>query len=270
MKTSNKVKITNLTTWIMIITISLIAVFFIGYIFTTTFDLNVFDSETSEFIFSFIGFSSVLVIFSAILNISLNIGIIADSRIHEIGEDSNSFLNKKFFLIIGLFIFSIITFLFIGDYLTRRHYKQELLNEANDIMTRYSESINKISDALVDTNKVNEIPVILNFLSNQKEKFPSVRLITSDNYDGQLTFLEINSWKLNDELKTPYYGNSFYKCEIEDCEYLKKIFTGKTTQPLLWTKEDDYKLYFPFLKQKKKFVLVFTKYERNGKIGSRK
>ena len=269
MKTSNKIKLANLTTWTMIITISLIAIFFIGFIFTTTFDLNVFDNETSEFIFSFIGFSAVFVICSAILNISLNIGIIADSRIHEIAENQSTILGKKFFLIIGFFIFSIISFLFIGDFLTRKYYKDELVKEANDIMTRYSESINKISVGLVDTSKVNEIPEILNFLSNQKEKFPSVRLITSDKYDGQLTFLEINSWKNNDELKTPYYGNSFYKCEIEDCEYLEKVFSTNTTEPLIWTKENDYKLYFPFLKQKKKFVLVFTKYQRNGKIGSR-
>lgn len=106
------------------------------------------------------------------------------------------------------------------------------------------------------------------FLSNQKEKFPSVRLILSDKFDGQLAYLEITQWENNESLKQPYFGNSFYKCEIQDCDYLEKFFTGKTTETHFWTEENDYKLYFPFDKDNKKFILVFTKYERHGKVGS--
>src|ERR1700753_3942141 len=98
MKTSTKIKLANLTTWTMIVTISFIGIFFIGFVVTNTFNLNVFTSQTSNFIFSFIGFSSVIVLCSAILNVSLNIGIIADSRIQEFTGNDTGMVTKKFLL----------------------------------------------------------------------------------------------------------------------------------------------------------------------------
>ena len=268
MKTTNKIKLANLTTWIMVVTICVIALFFIGFVTTITFDLNVFTGRTSNFIFSFIGFAAVLVTCSAILNISLNIGLIADSKTQDIKDSGKKIISKFFFVIVIGLVISLVAFLFIGDFLTRQNEKNKLINEANDIITRYSESINKISVGLSDTSKVKDIPEILKFLSNQKEKFPSVNLITSDKFDGQLTFIEISSWENEESLKKPFYGNSFYKCEIQDCDYLNMFFNGKTTDTHFWTAENDYKLYFPFDKNKKKFILVFTKYERHGKVGS--
>jgi hypothetical protein len=95
MKISNKIKLANLTTWTMVITISFIALFFIGFVVTNTFDLNVFTSRTSDFIFSFIGFSSVIVVCSAILNISLNISLIADSKAPEQKDRGQVFVTKN-------------------------------------------------------------------------------------------------------------------------------------------------------------------------------
>ena len=141
---------------------------------------------------------------SAILNISLNIGLIADSRTQDIKYVGQSSITKKFFLIVTGLLISLVTFLFLGDFLTRQHEKNKLVSEANDIITRYSESINKISIGLADTSKVKDIPDILKFLSNQKEKFPSVQLITSDKFDGQLTFLLISSCESEESLKNPF------------------------------------------------------------------
>ena len=169
MKTTNKIKLANLTTWIMVITICVIALFFIGFVTTITFDLNVFTKRTSEFIFSFIGFSAVLVVCSAILNVSLNIGLIADSKTQDIKDNGSSLIKKKFaFVVVGLVI-SLVTLLFIGDHLTRRNEKNILVNEANDIITRYSESINKISIGLSDTSKIKEIPDIKISIKSKRE-----------------------------------------------------------------------------------------------------
>src|SRR3972149_9049715 len=101
MNPTNKIKLANLTTWIMLITICIISLFFIGFVTTLTFDLNVFTKQTSEFIYSFIGFSAVLVICSAILNISLNIGLIADSRVQVIKDSGQSFITKRFFIVVA-------------------------------------------------------------------------------------------------------------------------------------------------------------------------
>lgn len=268
MKTSNKIKLAHLTTWTMVVTISFIALFFIGYVVTNTFDLKVFTSRTSNFIFSFIGFSSVIVLCSAILNISLNISLIADSKTQELKDNGTSFVTNKFlFYAVGL-IAIIVSFLFLGDFLTRQKEKNQIVSEANDIITRYQTSIDKISLGLADTSKIGDIPEILKFLSNQKQEFPSVALITNDNYDGQLTFLEINQYSNEKNLKQPFYNNSFYKCQIYDCDYLNNYFTGKTKENHFWTQKNNYNLYFPFESKSKKYILLFTKYERNGRSGS--
>lgn len=268
MKTTNKIKLVNLSTWIMVITISITAIFFIGFVIANTFDLNVFTRRTSSFISSFIGFTAVIVICSAILNISLNISLIADSKLQESKNTEKAIITAKFYwYVLGLILF-MIGFLFTGDYLTRKNEKERLIAEANDIITRYKTSIDKIPTSLADTAKIKQVLDILDFLSNQKQEFPSVSLITSDKFNGQLTFLEISENSDPISLKKPFFDNSFYKCEAHDCEYLENFFTGKTNESHFWTEENEYMLYFPFSKDDKKYILLFTKYQRYGKVGS--
>jgi hypothetical protein len=268
MKTSNKIKLANLTTWTMVITISFIALFFIGFIVSNTFDLNVFTNRTSNFILSFIGFSAVIVLCSAILNISLNISLIADDKIQNSKENGKSLISKKFLsYTIGLIVI-IVSFLFLGDYLTRKNEKEQLFFEANDIIARYESSIDEISLSLSDTSKIADVPKILLFLSHQKLEFPNISIISSDRYDEQLTFLEINEYDNKEDLIKPYYNNSFYKCQAQDCDYLTQFFTGLTNEKHFWTEKNQYELYFPFDRNGKKFILLFSKYKRGGKIGS--
>ena len=252
----------------MVVTILVIAIPFIGFVIANTFDLNVFTKRTSDFMFGFIGFSAVLVLCAAILNISLNIGLIADSKIQEIKIEGSNFVGKKFYLASLIGVISLVLFLFIGDFLTRKNEENKLVDAANYIIETYSESISKIAPSLIDTSKVRQIPEVLKFLSNQKSEFPSVSLLTSGNYDGQLTFLQISQWNSEESLNEPLFGNSFYKCQDYDCEYLQDLFTGKTVDSMFWTEKNDYKLYYPFTDNRIKYVLFFTKYQRHGKIGS--
>ncbi len=268
MKVRNKIKLANFTTWTMVITISIIAFWFIGFIVANTFDLNVFARRTSDFMLGFVGFSAVLVLCSAILNISLNIGLIADSKVQEIKAEGSAIVGKRFYLAALIVIIVLVAFLFIGDFLTRKSEEHKLIDAADYIVETYGESINKIAPALTDTSKVEQIPEILKFLSNQKSEFPSISLLTSGTFDGQLTFLEITHWDSKKNLKEPLFGNSFYKCQEYDCVYLQNLFTGKINKPLFWTEKNDYKLYYPFTKNNTKFILLFMKYERHGKIGS--
>jgi hypothetical protein len=268
MKTKNKVSLVNMTTGIMVVTISIVAIWFIGFVVTSAFDLNVFTRRTSDFLLSFIGFSAVLIFCSAILNISLNIGIIADSRVSAEDNRDVKKLNKNLYLSVLVGIVLFIAFLFLGDFLTRKYEKDKLVDSSDYVIKTYSETFNKIAQGLTDTSRVKNIPESLRFLSNLKSEFPSVDLITSGTYNGQLTFLELtqsDSWK---SLKEPLFGNSFYKCTDFDCKYLTDFFTRKTNDNLFWTKESDYKLYYPFDIKGTRFIIVFSKYERNGKIGS--
>lgn len=253
----------------MIGTIGLIVLWFIGFIVSVTFDLNVFTSRTSEFFFSIIGFAFVLVTCAAILTISLNISLIADSKVQDIKDvESKSILNRKFFYISGFIIFLLIGFLFVGDFLSRQNEKIKLENEANELIGTFEESIEDLTLFIQDTSQIQKIPEFLKVLSNQKEEFPTVTLITADKYNGETVFLEINGWASKSSLKEPYYDNSFYKCSMNDCEYLRKLFESQNIESYFWTEKNDYKYYYPVSKNGKKFVLLFTKFQRNGKFGS--
>lgn len=125
MKTSVKILLTRLSSWTMVITISIIIVFFLGYIVTNTFDLNVFTQRTSNFIYGFIGLAAALIICAAFLNISMNIGLIADSRVHNVKEGVKDVSNSKITLFVLGFIVILVAGLFLGDYWTRQYEKEK-------------------------------------------------------------------------------------------------------------------------------------------------
>ncbi|MBL4586524.1 MAG: hypothetical protein JKX84_05660 [Flavobacteriales bacterium] len=268
MNRKNKIKLAKLTTWAMVSTISAIIIWFLGFLISSTFDLNVFTEKTSDFMSAFVGISVVIVLCSAILNVSLNIGLIADSKIQEDKVLYSTVIDKKVYSSVLIGILFLAAFLFLGDYLTRKNEKDKLLIAAEYIVKTYSVSINKIFIGLADSSHVAEIPKTLTFLSNQKSEFPTVTLITSGTYDGQMTFLEISKWENSESLKEPFFGNSFYKCQDYDCDYLSVFFSGKMDESLFWTEKNDYKLYFPFEENDVRFILLFTKHQRHGKLGS--
>jgi hypothetical protein len=87
-------------------------------------------------------------------------------------------------------------------------------------------------------------------------------------FNGELTFLEINEYDIQRDFKKPFFNGSYYKCQIQDCDYLTNFFTGQKMENHFWTEKNDYKLYFPFDSKGKRYLLLFTKYERQGKFGS--
>ena len=108
----------------------------------------------------------------------------------------------------------------------------------------------------------------MTILSNQKKEFPAVYLIISDRYNSETVFLQISSWSDKDKLKDPYFGNSFYKCDKKKYDYLKSVFERNNKESYFWIKDNNNKFYFPIEKENKRIVLLFSKYERYGKIGS--
>lgn len=268
MKKDLKIKLADLSIAVMTFTIILILFWFIGYILSTTFELNVFAEKTTNFFLVFILAAFSIVICSAFLNISLNISLIADSRIQEIASEEKKKFSHKSYYTFSIIVASLVLFLFLGDILTRENEKDRLIEESKDLVTRYEKSVNEISEAIADTGKLELIPDILKFFSNQKEDFPYVQVITSTFFDGQLTFLTIEPYSSEKLLSQPFYNNSFYKCKTEDSKYLTDFFTKKNSELLFWSKKDEYYLYYPVRNKNNNFILLFSKRTRYGKFGS--
>ncbi len=268
MKTSSKLKITKITTLVMITTILGILVWFIGYLITSTFDLNVFDNKASDLLFATFGGAFILVSCSAILNVSLNISIIAEKNL-VLDESESTSINFKKILLITLAAIIIVTlFLFGGDFLSRRQIKQKFISEGDGIVSHYSETIKKIEESLLSNEDIISIPGDLQFLSKIKSEFPSVIIITSDTYNSELTFLKITQWTSEEDLLLPYYNGSFYSTSNNDFDYLYNVFSNNQFDTYLWYEDNDYNYYIPFENGEKPFVLLFSKYENYGKIGS--
>lgn len=270
MKLKTKTRLANISIWVIVVTIVIIALFFFGFLLSNTFDLKVFTNRTSDFIWTLFGASMVIVICGAFLNISLNIGIIADSKVNDIKDETNntSSFYRKFIAAVLLILIVIGGFLFLGDFLTRQNEKNKLIAECKEIIARYDKSIADISEALTDTSLIGEIPDILKFLSEQKQEFPSIILITSDFYKGQLTFLKITPYMNESDLKKELFGFSFYSCDKNDCSYLKEVFETDKSDYYFWSENNNYKLYYPITRGKRKYILLFSKFDRYGKIGS--
>jgi hypothetical protein len=270
MKLQTKTRLANISIWVIVVTIVIIALFFFGFLISNTFDLKVFANRTSDFIWTLFGASMVIVICGAFLNISLNIGIIADSKANVIknGLSDKSTFNKKFLYVVVLILIVIGGFLFLGDFLTRQNEKNKLITECEETITRYDKSITDISKALTDTALIGEIPDILKFLGEQKQEFPSIILITSDYYKEQLTYLKITPYMNKSDLKKEMFDFSFYPCDKNDCEYLKEVFETEKSDYYFWSAKNNYKLYYPITKGERKYILLFSKFDRYGKIGS--
>ncbi|MCK9311871.1 MAG: hypothetical protein M0P26_06310 [Bacteroidales bacterium] len=270
MELKTKRNLANFSIWVIIITVVIIALFFFGFILTNTFDLKVFANKSADFIFTLFGALLVIVICGAFLNISLNIGIIADAKTKDLKEDIVDIRpNRKRIFVISISLLILIGgFLFIGDSLTRLKEKKVLTKQCKEIILQCDSSITQISKALTDTSLIGDVPEILEYLGNQKEEFPSIELITSDTYKGQLVFLKITTYTYKEDLKKPLYGYSLYASNQYDGDYLRSIFTTDRKDFFFWSKGNDYKLYYPIYKGGKKYVFLFSKSNRYGKIGS--
>lgn len=270
MKLQTKTRLANISIWVIVVTMVIIALFFFGFLISNTFDLKVFANRTSDFIWTLFGASMVIVICGAFLNISLNIGIIADSKVNDIKNEpaGNSTFTKNFLYVVFLILVVIGGFLFLGDFMTRENEKNKLIAECEETISRYDQSIADISKALTDTALISEIPDILKFLGEQKQEFPSIILITSDYYKEQLTYLKITPYMNKSDLKKEMFGFSFYPCDKNDCDYLKEVFETDKSDYFFWSENNNYKLYYPITKGEKKYILLFSKFDRYGKIGS--
>jgi hypothetical protein len=268
MNNATKLKLVKLTVTIILLTIAGILIWFFGLILTLTFDLNVFDKGSMGFMASILGGAFVLAACSALLNLVLNLSIIAEKSVTAEEKNEPSRLNYKSAIIFGGALIITAAFLFIGDHLSRDSFKKKLTSEVHDIIVRYPKSIEKIGTSIQDKKTLHEIPSILSFLSKLKHEFPSVIMITSGSINSEKAFLRITPYTHEDDMLKPAFNNSFYECGKKDCDYLEKIFSGKTNEKYFWNDNDNYFYYIPISSGDKTFILLFSKLQRYGKIGS--
>jgi len=268
MKTGTKARLANLSIWIILVTIGIIILWFIAFILMQVFDLKVFALKSTEFFYLLIFAAFAIVACAAGLNISLNISIVAENMMDKQDKKEKKGYYKKILAWSGAAALLLAAFLFTADFFSRNYEKNRLIAESKEIIGTYQNSLNKIADGLTDRAQLKNLPGILSILSEQKEDFPDVELITAADYDNQAVYLSIKPGTKEEDLQLPYYGNSFYRATREDGWYLDNVFKKNYDGIFFYSKDNGYYLYYPVQVKGRRFILLFFKYNSFGSLSS--
>ncbi|MEZ5148904.1 MAG: hypothetical protein R2759_17985 [Bacteroidales bacterium] len=174
MRLKTKTRLANISIWVIVITLVIITLFFFGYLISDTFNLKVFASNTTDFIWILFAASLVIVICGALLNISLNIGIIADRRTGETDDrlpDRKKF-NLTILLLLLLTMAVIVAFLFFGDYRSRKREEVMIRAAASEMLDRYQKSINELALFSRGQQQGGINPRYIEFSGQSEERIP--------------------------------------------------------------------------------------------------
>ena len=267
-----KIKLSNFCNSVIVFTIALTGIWFIGFFIVQAFDLTVFKQKTSESLFLFLFVVIVIVACCAILSVSLNISIIAQSKINESGEKENAKFGRKAILYIASTILALAVFLFVSNFYSKSRKKSIILEQSNEIVTKNKTVINNIFEGLRDTSKTRTIYNNIKILSSKNEDLPDVKVLLQRKFQGEMVFLELTEYDFDVvNFKKNNYSNLLYTTKKEDKKYLEDVFLKDLKESLFFTKETDYYVYTPMKKNRETIILVFSKdsFGRYGKIGSR-
>jgi len=145
-----------------------------------------------------------------------------------------------------------------------RSQADEVLKSNNSILEETSRLL--ASGRPQDYKRIIEIR---DFLSHQRSDLPELTMIYSGKFADKLAFykLENSGW---DEQKGVYAPTYFECTENLDCDYLTRFFSGEKVDVLqkYTIRNDQFYIYIAFTGKEAGFVLLFSRQNSYGKIGS--
>ncbi|MCX5777288.1 MAG: hypothetical protein NTX32_06665 [Candidatus Firestonebacteria bacterium] len=260
MKVKTKLNIVNVTNWIMLVTFVLIMLWMYVFVVNMTFNFTVLAEKTSTLFHTSIVAAIAMILGAAIINISTNISIIADSK--AVQEEAAPVKSRKaVFLWTVAVIIAVPVFLFFSDKMSKIIHERKIVKEVEDVMARYNKTVLFVTENAEKKEKFKEVSEGVTFLASQNKELDSVSLIVMKIFQGQNSYVYINEWK-NRRDNAPEY----LKCDEKTRKYLDSVFLKNNTTKY-YDKENS-RLYCPVASAGRISVLYFQKYMRYGKIGS--
>lgn len=256
-----------------------IAAFFIVatviFVICASFSLNPFrQTATQLMIYVFTGATCIAFV-SLFLNVATNISLIADAKISEVkSANQNTKSAHKWFIGFAAFCILVGTFVVLSSIWSEKRQLEVVTTTAADVVEQNKEVITSIAGILAqkDNKHFLEISPKLNFIEKQRAGLPDLRLLYQGNFEGRPATYEIESYNYySGPKKDEVYNPKYYSCEKgTDCEYLNDFFAGRINNKLknYQRHKDEYSVYIPVVEGKARFILLFKKYERYGKVGS--
>ena len=275
----NMKKLVKLTNVIGIVSVLLLVYWVFAFILAQVFDLKVFREHISEmFAMSVLGIIALMA-GALMLNIMLNL-----TRIAERNQETAAAGGKKTaWLLLALFPL-LAALLFGGNYLSEQRKQQILLQSAERIVQ--SGDTAALADYRFDLPYILQTADTLKLMDKENTAFRSVSLIAPDTVGGKPVYLAFYSdgdsyrsltdvqavadgftAKEQDRVKTVRKIDHVYTTDPADRAYLQQAFAGREGSRFR-ADGGNYTLYYPYRKNGKTVVLVFSDYQQYGKFGS--
>ena len=272
-------KLVKLTNVIGIVSVLLLVYWVFTFILAQVFGLKVFREHITEmFAMSVLGIIALMA-GALMLNIMLNLTRIAERDQQTQGGGRR----KTVWLLLAVFPL-LAALLFGGDYLSVRRKQQILLQTAERAVQ--SGAAAALADYRFDLPYILQTADTLKLMEKENTAFRSVSLIAPDTISGKPVYLafydEADSYrnladvqpaadgfaaKERDNVKIVRKIDHVYTTDPADREYLQQAFAGREGSRFQ-ADGGNYTLYYPYRKNGKTVVLVFSDYQRYGKFGS--
>lgn len=262
------VKLTNI---VAMVSILLLIYWVFIFVSTEVFGFKIFRENISQtFAMSVMGILALMG-GSLMINVMFNLTRIAQKHNDDAIAKAKP-LSKHLILAFILSFPVILGFLFFGDYTTSKKKENMLIASARSIIESNPEKSDLILRYEFTDAWLSSTAQTLNFFEQTERNFPHVSLLVRDTFDGRSTYLGFNDYQSlkNDqgEVIEPEKRSYLVPTTLEERGYLEKVFDGLTTEHLFSASDGNYKLFYPFSKEGKVVVFMFSDYQRYGKMGS--
>jgi len=232
------------------------------FIVVSALDLKVFrENMTEMFGFSILGIISVLS-GCAVINMMLNLSIIAKSREQAVEARGKGGLRIVSALLIPLA--ALIGLLFVGDKLSSNKKERVFKSTAESIINDNRTQIERLVYTSIDSQYLSESREVIKILEKGDELIPRVSIIFRDTASSQPIYIEINSRVDDDDKKS----DLILQTNPELRKYLASVFDQGQSDPYFRRKESRFSYFYPINLKNKTAVLMFDEYSRYGKFGS--
>ena len=272
MQLDTKIRIARVSLSTLTVVVALFLLGLLVIVLCAGLEINPFrETTTSLLLAAFAGLVGLAVVL-VLLNVTVNISLIADARIAELRMEPQRGWAKQW--LIGYFAIAVVLVGIVlgGTYLSKNRYLNVIQAQADEVLKDNRNLLDEMSRLLASgkTEDYKRIVEIHDFLESQRSGLPRLTLIYPGKFADKLAFYRVNAYFPYDP-QTHVYTPVYFPCTQNiDCDYLEKFFSGGNAEVLrkYTIRDDQFYIYIPFIGKESRFVLLFDSTNRYGKLGS--
>jgi hypothetical protein len=256
-----KKRLVALSIWIIFTVVAINAIWFFVFLIASVFDLDTLIPRRDNIHITFLSLSFGIVILATLLNISLNLTLIADRHAEaEKHTRKQTLITRQLFYGVAV-VLVLMVILVSFDYYKKHRERRMIINRWSKVIDKYDHQVKEISESLLDSAKLARVPTILKDFASHRIENPSMSIICADTIKEHLEFVEVASTFADAEFYKRFPKPVIYRAQDGEIEYLEKVLTTNSVETHLLYEEGYFRLFFPIDKGKRKFVLLFVDYE---------